>query len=139
MNPLHDVGLIANTIQMTGEYFDQSRRSGRSTALALTYISQAILHPYKPIIVVDHEQHKGVRASVAMNVALIHKIADMVAALKLQHFTFSTRDGTITFGTPVSGSVSRGTTTNLHKPLTASTLRGIEEAAWGMAFNPKRF
>lgn len=102
MNPLHNLNTIVEVMSSTGEYFDETRYSGRSTALALNYISQAILHPYTPVKVIDHESVKGVRASVQMNTRLVRIIQDMIATLKLQHFATSPRDGTITFGTPSS-------------------------------------
>lgn len=58
LNPLHTPEMIAQVISTTGEYFDPKRGSGRSTALALHYISNAIEHPLTPIRIKDHHEVK---------------------------------------------------------------------------------
>lgn len=38
MNPLHTAEIVAQHTRVTGEYFDQTRGTGRSTALALKFL-----------------------------------------------------------------------------------------------------
>ena len=71
--------MIAQVINTTGEYFDPKRGSGRSTALALHYISNAIEHPLTPIIIKDH--HDSVHAD--RQLAEIVKM--MIFKLELKH------------------------------------------------------
>lgn len=79
LNPLHTPEMIAQVISTTGEYFDPKRGSGRSTALALHYISNAIKHPLTPIIINDH--HDSVQAD--RQLAEIVKM--MIFKLELKH------------------------------------------------------
>ena len=79
LNPLHTPEMIAQVISTTGEYFDPKRGSGRSTALALRYISNAIEHPLTPIIIKDH--HDSVQAD--RQLAEIVKM--MIFKLELKH------------------------------------------------------
>lgn len=79
LNPLHTPEMIAQVISTTGEYFDSKWGSGRSTALALRYISDAIGHPRVPIRIMDH--HNSVQADrlLAENVKM------MIFKLELKH------------------------------------------------------
>lgn len=79
LNPLHTPEMIARVISATGEYFDPKRGSGRSTALALRYISVAIEHPRAPIRIKDH--HDSVQAD--RQLAEIVKM--MIFKLELKH------------------------------------------------------
>ena len=79
LNPLHTPEMIAQVISTTGEYFDPKRGSGRSTVLALRYISNAIEHPLTPIIIKDH--HDSVQAD--RQLAEIVKM--MIFKLELKH------------------------------------------------------
>ena len=79
LNPLHTPEMIAQVISATGEYFDPKRGSGRSTVLALRYISNAIEHPLTPIIIKDH--HDSVQAD--RQLAEIVKM--MIFKLELKH------------------------------------------------------
>ncbi len=79
LNPLHTPEMIAYVISTTGEYFDSKRGSGRSTALALHYISDAIGHPRVPIRIKDH--HDSVQAD--RQLAEIVKM--MISKLELKH------------------------------------------------------
>ena len=79
LNPLHTPEMIAQVISTTGEYFDPKRGSGRSTALALRYISAAIEHPRVPIRIEDH--HDSVDAD--RHLAEIVKM--MIFKLELKH------------------------------------------------------
>ena len=79
LNPLHTPEMIAQVISITGEYFDPKRGSGRSTVLALRYISNAIEHPLTPIIIKDH--HDSVQAD--RQLAEIVKM--MIFKLELKH------------------------------------------------------
>ena len=79
LNPLHTPEMIAQAISTTGEYFDPKRGSGRSTALALHYISNAIEHPLTPIIIKDHHDSVDADRQLAENVKM------MIFKLELKH------------------------------------------------------
>lgn len=79
LNPLHTPEMIAQVISATGEYFDSSRRSGRSTALALRYIADVIEQPYTPVLIKDHYD------SVLADRALAEIIRLMIFKLELNH------------------------------------------------------
>ena len=79
LNPLHTPEMIAQVISTTGEYFDPRRQSGRSTALALRYISNAIEHPLTPIIIKDHIDSGEAHRQLAENVKM------MIFKLELKH------------------------------------------------------
>ena len=79
LNPLHTPEMIEQVISATGEYFDPKRRSGRSTALALRYISAAIEHPRVPIRIKDHHD------SVQADGLLAEKVKMMIFKLELKH------------------------------------------------------
>ena len=79
LNPLHTPEMIAQAISTTGEYFDPKRGSGRSTALALHYISNAIEHPLTPIRIKDHHD------SVQADRLLAENVKMMIFKLELKH------------------------------------------------------
>ena len=79
LNPLHTPEMIAQVISTTGEYFDPKRGSGRSTALALHYISNAIERPLTPIIIKDHHDSVDADRQLAENVKM------MIFKLELKH------------------------------------------------------
>ena len=79
LNPLHTPEMIVQVISTTGEYFDPKRRSGRSTALALRYISDAIGHPRVPIRIMDHHD------SVQADRLLAENVKKMIFKLELKH------------------------------------------------------
>ena len=79
LNPLHTPEMIAQVISTTGEYFDPKCGSGRSTALALRYISDAIGHPRVPIRIKDHHD------SVQADRQLMENVKMMIFKLKLKH------------------------------------------------------
>lgn len=66
-------------IAATGDYFDPKRGSGRSTALALHYISNAIEHPRAPIRIKDHHD------SVQADRLLAENVKMMIFKLDLKH------------------------------------------------------
>jgi hypothetical protein len=79
LNPLHTPEMIAQVISTTGEYFDPKRGSGRSTALALHYISDAIELPRAPIRIKDHYDSAQADRLLAENVKM------MIFKLELKH------------------------------------------------------
>jgi hypothetical protein len=79
LNPLHTPEMIAQVIADTGEYFDTKQCSGRSTALALRYISDAIEHPRTPIEIKDHLD------SVEADLKLVEIVKRMILKLDLKH------------------------------------------------------
>ena len=79
LNPLHTPEMIAQVISTTGEYFDPKRGSGRSTALALHYISNAIEHPRAPIRIKDHHD------SLEADRKLAESVKKMILKLELKH------------------------------------------------------
>jgi len=86
MHPLHDAEFIA----MIGEN-NSDRRTGRSTAYAFRLISEAILHPEKPIRIVDHYgTHEANRMLAKM-------IMHIVERTELQCLTINQANLTLTF------------------------------------------
>ena len=79
LNPLHTPEMIVQVISTTGEYFDPKRGSGRSTALALHYISNAIERPLTPIRIKDHHD------SVQADSQLAEIVKMMIFKLELKH------------------------------------------------------
>jgi hypothetical protein len=79
LNPLHTPEMIAQVISTTGEYFDPKRGSGRSTALALHYISDAIELPRAPIRIKDHYDSAQADRHLAETVKM------MIFKLELKH------------------------------------------------------
>ena len=79
LNPLHTLEMIERVISTTGEYFDPKRGSGRSTALALHYISNAIERPLTPIIIKDHIDSGDAHRRLAEIVKM------MIFKLELKH------------------------------------------------------
>lgn len=92
LHPLHSIDMIARTMQMTGEYFDPNRCTGRSTILALEYITQALKQPHVWIPIHDHESTQNARDF------LTRLVKDYVDALQLRYITVDRR-GYIGFGT----------------------------------------
>lgn len=91
LHPLHTAAWTADYIRCQGE-LPGLRMTGRSTALALHYLSVAIRNRGVPIKAVDH--HPGSKAQEH----LIYKMRDMAHMLGLQHLTFDRNSGTVTFG-----------------------------------------
>lgn len=79
LNPLHTPEMIVDAIINTGEYFDPKRGSGRSTALALHYISKAIEIPRTPIRIKDHHDSREADRTLAEIVKM------MIRKLELKH------------------------------------------------------
>lgn len=92
INPLHNPDTIIKQMEMTGEYPDAERRTGRSTAIALRIIAEAIANPYAVIHVRDHEDNK------VNNIALTREINVMCFKLGLEHFVTNLPLCTVTFG-----------------------------------------
>jgi hypothetical protein len=90
LNPLHSVEWLCDMIRVTGEYFDTSRRTGRTTALALKAIAEAIENPWVWVPLKDH--HNTILANESMS----NIVRSMVHVMQLEHFVF--RKGAIRFG-----------------------------------------
>lgn len=91
LHPLHTAEMIAQRVLNTGEYPDPERGTGRTTELALMYLSRAIRHPHTAIDVRDHHD------SNASHRALVRLIHDMARALNLAFIITSESSLTITF------------------------------------------
>lgn len=86
-HPLHD----AEFLSKIGEKHSD-RRTGRSTAYAFRLISEAILHPGKPIRIIDHY---GTHESNRM---LANMILEIIAKTNLKYLTINQANLTLTFG-----------------------------------------
>lgn len=135
LHPLHTVEMITTMIRDTGEYFDQNRRTGRSTALALKYIADAISNPYKPIRIVDHAQPNGMPATCEMNRHLARMVFDIVRHLRYEHMLCNCNECTLTFGRPRPRTVTPTPAASV-KPQSAPPIPTLREAvnAWERAF-----
>lgn len=72
-------------------YYDTDRMSGRSTALALKFISQAILIPNTPIKVYDHLPNQLKKDTDRM----IKTCLQLAQKLELKYFSGNKQSGTI--------------------------------------------
>lgn len=73
----------------TGCYPDMERRTGRTTAIALSTIAEAIRSPGVPVPIKDH--HPSANQHLAM------QIHEYISVLKLQHLHVRPRQLTLTF------------------------------------------
>jgi len=86
-HPLHD----AEFLEMIGKK-NPCRRTGRSTAYAFRYISEAIINPNTPIRIIDHYRtHEA-------NRMLAQMIGDIIQKTGLKHMTINGAELTLTFG-----------------------------------------
>jgi hypothetical protein len=86
-HPLHDSEFLAMIRDKNSD-----RRTGRSTALAFRYISDAILHPGKPIRISDHH---GTHEASKMLAKMIMQIIEQTG---LQYLNINKATLTLTFG-----------------------------------------
>lgn len=82
LHPLHTPEMISGWISSTGEYPDQTRRTGRSTAIALNTIADAMNKPFTWIQVKDHHD------SVGADENLLALIMDIIDRIGLGHFYY---------------------------------------------------
>lgn len=90
-HPLHPEEFIARA--RAGGYYDSSRRTGRTTAIALRTIAEAIERPYTKVPIRDHVGTPG------MDRYLARMIIDIIKALHLHEMSVDLRGPTLTFGT----------------------------------------
>lgn len=83
--------MIYEHLLATGEYLG-ARRTGRSTAMALSYIAQAMKTPGVPVYVHDHWD------SSAAHTLLLRRVEDVIERLELKHFKIVYTDLYIQFG-----------------------------------------
>ena len=83
LHPLHSAEKVALFVKSTGEYFPETRGTGRTTVQALRAIAYAIEHPGDQLYPQDHN------GTGTANRELVRVIRRMVEALNLQHFTFT--------------------------------------------------
>lgn len=91
LHPLHTADSLFAEMKETARYPDYSRRTGRSTAIALHVISQAINNPHQPIRFEDH--HRSAEANHHLGQMIVH----YCGMLRLEHMQVSPRDYTLTF------------------------------------------
>ena len=77
LHPLHDAGWVAKFIENTG-YYPGPRNTGRSTAIALRLIAEAISAPETWVNIMDHDS--GMPAD-----KFADTIVDIVRKLELRH------------------------------------------------------
>lgn len=86
ISPLHTAEFIGNQIIGSGSY-DPTRMTGRSTALALRYLSLAIENPGEVIQVMDHTGKPRCHDDLA------RRCLEMASALGLKHIRYSQQAG----------------------------------------------
>lgn len=91
LHPLHSIELVHNTLLMTGHHIG-NRRTGRTTAHALSALGAAIANPFVPVVVVDHH------GTPQANRHMLTVMRDMADRLGLDHLYFDMNRGTVTFG-----------------------------------------
>ncbi len=92
LHPLHSPKFIFDFMRSTGEYFPAERGTGRTTALALRIIAQAIEDPHREYPIVDHQD------TIIANRSLAERVNAMVSCLGLAHITVKPVACTICFG-----------------------------------------
>lgn len=110
LNPLHKAKFLDQHVRNTGTYFPEARRTGRTTALALGYISQAIRKPHQWIDVRDHEDTR------CQHESLTRLCTEMIWKLGLEHFIAQGSRCRIAFGQPDMHAP--------HAPFTGDCVRG---------------
>lgn len=90
LHPLHSQGIVElwDRDQAGGYQANKSRRTGRTTAIALKAISDAIREPGRLIPLIDH--HRGFEAARHLR----HVVDDSVHALELREMNLIDRNGT---------------------------------------------
>lgn len=91
LHPLHTPELLARHVHCTGEYWPRERCTGRTTALALKLLAEAISKPHERLIIRDHEP-----TAVAAK-HLRTRMQDIAERLGLEHMQFT--DTSVTFTT----------------------------------------
>lgn len=92
LHPLHTPDLISQTVIATGQYFDENRGTGRTTARALTAIANAIYYPYQWHNIYDHVEGD--------DEYFFEVVRDMVGVLGLRELYFDKANYAIRFGKP---------------------------------------
>lgn len=92
IHPLHSIDFLADMMRNTGCYPDVERCTGRTTILALKFLTEALSNPYKPVEVRDHYPTR------ASHSRLTYEIACMAHRLGLQHIYANEQACTVTFG-----------------------------------------
>lgn len=97
LHPLHSQFIVElwDKDQAGGYQANKCRRTGRTTAIALKAISDAISEPGRLIPLIDH--HRGFEAARHLR----HMVDDSVLALELREMNLIDRNGTyfLCFGT----------------------------------------
>lgn len=78
LHPLHEEVWYEEQGEQ-GIQADPDRHTGRTTALALRIIHDAIINPHQKIDIIDHTAYRRADKHLA------HQVADMVGMLQLQH------------------------------------------------------
>lgn len=76
---------------LSGEIINTTRCTGKSTALGLRYLSEAISYPGRAIKIIDHAD------TYVGNICLYNQIQTMVEKLELKGILFDRANLTITF------------------------------------------
>lgn len=88
LHPLHDPQWVAGIVADTGQY-PGKRGTGRTTAMALESIAQAIRNPEKVVEVRDHSGHLPKYAATL--------VISMVRRLGLRHMHISNQDSSYVY------------------------------------------
>lgn len=92
LHPLHSVEFLTDMMRHTGRYPDIDRCTGRTTILALKFLTEALANPYKPVEVRDHYPTR------ASHERLTYEIDCMAKRLGLKHVYANVQACTVTFG-----------------------------------------
>lgn len=91
LHPLHTPEFLHQQTLETGCYADTTRCTGRTTAIALRAIAEAIDNPHKSIHYRDHHLTNAADMHLGM------RIEDICKALRLEHMQIRPKQGTLTF------------------------------------------
>lgn len=91
LNPLHTPEMLFDRTRYTGCYAEPERMTGRTTALALSLLSHAIVNPHTRVHIHDHHQTREAAVHLAT------RIHNMILRLGLEHMHVNIRDLTLIF------------------------------------------
>lgn len=96
LHPLHSIERHADVIKQQGvlgyhKWLEEKRGTGRSTALALRYIAQAIENPHTAVLLLDHV-HTSVATEAAKR-SFAMRVADLAKDCGLAELWTQQRNG----------------------------------------------
>ena len=102
LHPLHTPEFLDQQVRTSGHYADTTRCTGRTTAIALSLIAQAIDNPNEAVRIVDHAGTRPAHDHLA------RQILSICEALRLEHMQVRPKALTLTFERAMHDAVGSG-------------------------------